>query len=130
MFDLTHRDAFIRHLFLSLFTQNLRQMITKNPSKYYPISGGQFHPVSTCQLHPVRGGHFKPVNYGQLQPDYALLAKYTPLPISERSPQRVECKISASIKGYERIKIVINSPTVLSSTDRKMSIALDEIQLF
>ncbi|MFM8453690.1 MAG: hypothetical protein ACKOAD_01675 [Gammaproteobacteria bacterium] len=46
-------------------------MITKIPSKYYPITGGQFHPVSTCQFHPVMGGQLKPARGGQLQPDFA-----------------------------------------------------------
>ena len=58
-------------------------MTANNPSKYYPLSGGQFEPVSTGQFEPAKGGQLKPVAGGQLKPDFALIAIITrkiPLP--------------------------------------------------
>jgi hypothetical protein len=46
-------------------------MTANNPSKYYPLSGGQFEPVSTGQFEPAKGGQLKPVGGGQLKPDFA-----------------------------------------------------------
>ena len=46
-------------------------MTANNPSKYYPLSGGQFEPVSTGQFEPAKGGQFQPVGGGQLKPDFA-----------------------------------------------------------
>ena len=50
-------------------------MTANNPSKYYPLSGGQFEPVSTGQFEPAKGGQFQPVGGGQLKPDFALIPK-------------------------------------------------------
>ena len=47
-------------------------MTANNPSKYYPLSGGQFEPVSTGQFEPAKGGQLKPVGGGQLKPDFAI----------------------------------------------------------
>ena len=46
-------------------------MTANNPSKYYPLSGGQFEPVSIGQFEPAKGGQFQPVGGGQLKPDFA-----------------------------------------------------------
>jgi hypothetical protein len=43
-------------------------MTANNPSKYYPLSGGQFEPVSTGQFEPAKGG--------QLKPDFAASARW------------------------------------------------------
>ena len=44
-------------------------MTANNPSKYYPLSGGQFE--------PAKGGQLKPVGAGQLKPDFAGMATST-----------------------------------------------------
>lgn len=59
-----------------------------------------------------------------------LIGKYSPSSIQGRIPQRLECPIKCSLKGFDRIKIVINSPISLSLTTQKLSFAIDEIQLF
>ena len=51
-------------------------MTANNPSKYYPLSGGQFEPVSTGQFEPAKGGQFQPVGGGQLKPDFAPVFKF------------------------------------------------------